>query len=74
MLATSILNTPPSMRSVGVSFFAVVAIAKPLAASVHMINPRNTSSDNNRAIACYERIGFCEDDVVSFGKRLIEDQ
>ncbi|QDV86082.1 GNAT family acetyltransferase [Planctomycetes bacterium TBK1r] len=29
--------------------------------------------DNADAIAFYERIGFCEDDVVSFGKRLIED-
>ncbi|WP_220498224.1 GNAT family acetyltransferase [Stieleria mannarensis] len=30
--------------------------------------------DNTDAIAFYERIGFREDDVVSFGKRLIDDQ
>ncbi len=30
--------------------------------------------DNLQAIAFYEQIGFKEDDVVSFGKRLIVDQ
>lgn len=30
--------------------------------------------DNAEAIAFYERIGFKQDDVVSFGKRLIPDE
>lgn len=31
-------------------------------------------SDNAAAIAFYERIGFAQDDVLSFGKRLIPDE
>lgn len=29
--------------------------------------------ENSEAIAFYEKLGYCEDDVVSFSKRLIED-